>query len=265
VGDFKKRALSALAIGPLVLILFIFLPPGPFLIFMGIVLALAVYELTSMARATHIPVITILAIAALLPLYACRPDAYALWLLLSPALYLFFRLITSGSGKASTNTELGTSIAVLVLTQVFLVLPLFALYRLKELDRYFPFILLLSIWASDTAAYLVGKSIGRHKLAPLISPKKTFEGLLGAVAGSLLVTLLFRNHLGLTVPMAAFTGLAIGILGQLGDILESIAKRVWAVKDSSSLIPGHGGILDRIDSILLTAPFMYFCLSGFKG
>jgi phosphatidate cytidylyltransferase len=264
VGDLKKRVLSGLALGPLVLILFIFLPPKPFLLFLGAVLALAVYELASMARLRNLLLIVVLTIVTFIPLYADRPSAYVLCLLFSPAFYLLFRLFTPASHGASTNKEIGASLTVLVMSQVFLTLPLFALYLLKELDRYLPLMLLLTIWASDTAAYVVGKSMGTHKLAPQISPKKTIEGLFGAMGGSLVVTFLFAPHLGLTMPFALAMGLAIGILGQLGDILESIAKRVWEVKDSSSLIPGHGGILDRIDSILLTAPFMYYCLSGFR-
>jgi phosphatidate cytidylyltransferase len=265
VRDLKKRVLSAMAFGPLVGVLFIVLPPGPFLVFIGIVLAVAVYELTTMARSGYLPVVILLAIVGLVPLYAGHHGAYELWLLSSPALYVLFRLIVSSVGNTPTNKEIGTSVAVLVIAQIFLVFPLFSLYRLKELGRYFPLILLLAIWASDTAAYLLGKSIGRHKLAPLISPKKTIEGLFGAVLGAVLVVLLFKNHLGLNVPWAITGGLAIGLLGQLGDMMESIAKRVWEVKDSSSLIPGHGGMLDRIDSILLTAPFMYYYLSGFRG
>ncbi len=265
MGDLKKRVLSALAIGPLVLALFIFLPPGSFLVFMGIVLALAVYELTSMARSGYSPAIILLAVAALAPLYGDRPEVYVLWLLFSPPLYLLLRLLAPGSRALSTSREVGASVAVLLLSEVFLAAPFYCLYRLKELDPYFPLILLLTIWASDTGAYFVGKSIGRHKLAPVFSPKKTFEGLLGALGGSVLVTLLFRNRLGITLPWAIAGGLSIGVLGQLGDILESIAKRVWEVKDSSSLIPGHGGVLDRIDSLLLSAPFMYYYLSGFRG
>jgi phosphatidate cytidylyltransferase len=264
VGDLKKRVLSGLALGPLVLILFVFLPPKPFLLFLGAILMLAVYELASMARLRNLLPIVVLTTITLIPLYADRPDAYALCLLFSPAFYLLFRLFTPASHGASINKEIGASLAVLVMSQVFLTLPLFALYLLKELDRYLPLILLLTIWASDTAAYVVGKSMGTHKLAPQISPKKTVEGLLGAMGGSLVVTFLFAPHLGLNVPSTLAMGLAIGILGQLGDILESIAKRVWEVKDSSSLIPGHGGILDRIDSILLNAPFMYCCLSWFR-
>jgi phosphatidate cytidylyltransferase len=262
VGDLKKRVLSGLALGPLVLILFAFLPPKPFLLFMGALLALAVYELASMARLHDPLLIVVLAIVALIPLYADRPGAYALCLLFSPALYLIYLLLTAAFHKAPTNKEIGAALAVLLMSQVILALPLFALYRLKELDRYFPLILLLTIWGSDTAAYALGKSIGRHKLAPHISPNKTVEGLFGAVGGSLVVTFLFGHHLGLTIPSIIIIGLAMGILGQLGDMLESIAKRVWEIKDSSSLIPGHGGILDRIDSIILTAPFMYYCLSG---
>jgi len=231
---------------------------------LGAILTVAVYELASMARLRNLLLIVVLTIVTLIPLYADRPSAYALCLLLSPAFYLLFCLFAPAPHGTSINKEIGTSLAVLVMSQVFLALPLFALYLLKELDGYLPLILLLTIWASDTAAYGVGKSIGKHKLAPYISPKKTVEGLFGAMGGSLAVTFLFAPHLGLTVPSTVAMGLAIGILGQLGDILESIAKRVWEVKDSSSLIPGHGGILDRIDSILLTAPFVYYCLSGFR-
>ena len=265
MGDLKRRALSALVLGPLVLIIFVFLPPQPFLFFMAAVLAVAVHELASMAGLRSRLLIAALAVVVLIPLYAGRPDTYVLCVFFSPALYLVFRLLTPRSQNGSVIGEIGTTATVLVISQFFLALALFSLYRLKEIDRYLPLMLLLTIWASDTAAYLVGKNMGRHKLAPHISPKKTVEGLLGAVAGSLLITLFFSNRLGLTLLPAIVVGLFIGILGQLGDMLESIAKRVWNVKDSSSLIPGHGGILDRLDSFLLTAPFMYYYLSGFRG
>jgi phosphatidate cytidylyltransferase len=265
VGDLGKRLLSALIFGPVVVAFFVFLPPAFFLVFLGIIFILAAYELVTMARLDFLPVIIVLAGLSLLPLYAGRSEAYVLWLLFAPALYLFFRLLIRRSESASINSELARSVAVLLISQVFLAFPLFSLYRLKEFGRYVPLLLVLIIWASDTGAYLLGKSIGKRKLAPLVSPKKTFEGLAGAIAGAIIVTLLFKNQLGLTGQWAALVGLAIGALGQLGDIMESIGKRMWEVKDSSSLIPGHGGILDRIDSLILTAPFMYYCLSGLNG
>ncbi len=263
MGNLKKRLLSALVFGPLIVLLFLFLPSKLLLLFFVIVLVMATFEFSSMARTADSFVITLLAAVTFIPLYFA-PALYPFWLLFSPAIYLVFKMAVPASGPSSPSAEIGRSITVLIAAEVFLALPLFFLYSLKELDRSFPAILLLAIWASDTAAYFLGKSMGQHMLAPLISPKKTYEGLLGALAGAALVMLLFKGRLGLTLPVSIGVGLVIGGLGQLGDILESVAKRVCEVKDSSSLIPGHGGLLDRIDSFLLTAPFMYYYLSGIR-
>jgi phosphatidate cytidylyltransferase len=267
VGDLKKRLVSALVFGPLIVLLFLFLPSKLFLLFLALVLMTATFEFSSMARTADSIVVTLLAAATFIPLYFAGARAltfYPFWLLFSPAIYLVFRMAHPVSAPSSRSSEIGRSVTVLILAEVFLALPLFSLYSLKELNRFFPLVLLLTIWASDTGAYLLGKSMGRHKLAPLISPKKTYEGLLGALAGAACVTLLFKDRLGLTLPVSIAMGLVIGGLGQLGDILESIAKRVCEVKDSSRLIPGHGGLLDRVDSFLLTAPFMYYYLSGMR-
>jgi CDP-diglyceride synthetase len=107
VGDLKKRVLSGLALGPLVLILFVFLPPKPFLLFLGAVLTLAAYELASMARLRNLLLIVVLTIVTLIPLYADRPGAYALCLLFSPAFYLLFRLFVPASHGVSINKEIG--------------------------------------------------------------------------------------------------------------------------------------------------------------
>ncbi len=262
MGDLRKRFLSALIFGPLVVLLFIFLPPKLLLLFLAIVLVLGAYEFSSMACATNSLFIAALTAVSLVPLYVSGPAFYPLWVLFSPALCLIVKMRARRAEASSLNKEIAKSIAVLVLAEVFLAVPLFFLYRLKELDGLLPLILLLTIWASDTAAYLLGKSIGRHKLAPLISPKKTFEGLLGALIGAAVVIFLFRSRLGVTLPVSIAFGALIGALGQLGDMLESIAKRVCEVKDSSRLIPGHGGLLDRVDSFLLTAPFVYCYFSA---
>jgi phosphatidate cytidylyltransferase len=264
VGDFKRRVVTALVAGPCIILLFAFLRPNAFLLFMGVVLALSVHEGARMARTDDTYVAVVFAMVSLVPLYLDSFALYVLWLLFSPALYLLWKAARPGEGDGSINERIGTFIVVLILSEVFLGLPLFAFYRLKEVGRFLPMYLLLIIWASDTAAYLAGKSMGRHKLAPHVSPKKTIEGLAGAMAGGALATLLFGRYMGLTALAAIVVGLAIGVLGQLGDMLESIAKRVCKVKDSSALIPGHGGILDRIDSFLLTAPFLYYYLSGFS-
>jgi phosphatidate cytidylyltransferase len=262
VTDLKKRALTALVLGPVILALFGWLPATPFLAFIGLVLILCVHELTTMAGTKRFIILALLSLVSLIPLYLEQYNLFLLWVLCSPAVLLILRLGPSSNAETSVNRTLGSEIVVLILSQIFLAFPLFSLFRLKTLGIYHPLMLLMIIWASDTAAYLVGKSIGRHKLAPAISPKKTIEGFLGAIAGSVLIAMVFHHILNLTTISAVCLGILLGILGQFGDMFESVTKRVFAVKDSSGLIPGHGGILDRLDSFLLTAPFMYYYLSG---
>lgn len=117
------------------------------------------------------------------------------------------------------------------------------------------------LWGGDTAAYFVGKSFGKRLLAPKISPKKTIEGGIANVLACLLVASLLGPHLGFVLPISCAVGLAAGVLGQAGDLFESHLKRQAGVKDSGSILPGHGGMLDRIDSILFTAPFVALLLS----
>jgi len=122
------------------------------------------------------------------------------------------------------------------------------------------FVLVL-VWVGDTAAYFVGHSVGRHPMAPQLSPKKTWEGAAANLAGSLLVAVAFYRWMNAELPVL-LGGAALGnIAGQLGDLLESAYKRSAGVKDSGGLLPGHGGILDRIDALVLAAPVVWYCFS----
>ncbi|MDX1566838.1 MAG: phosphatidate cytidylyltransferase [Longimicrobiales bacterium] len=123
-------------------------------------------------------------------------------------------------------------------------------------------------WIGDSAAYFAGKRWGRNKLVPRISPGKTWEGglagLLAAVVTSVLFALVFLDPdrpLGMGVPMAVASGLLIGIAAQLGDLTESVLKREAGVKDSGSLLPGHGGVLDRFDALFFTIPLGYLLVT----
>jgi phosphatidate cytidylyltransferase len=122
------------------------------------------------------------------------------------------------------------------------------------------FLALAVTWLQDTAAYFVGRSFGRHKMAPVLSPKKSWEGAAGGFIASVLSAMLAVALLGLPIsyPAAALIGAAAGIAGPLGDLVESLIKRQTGIKDSGQLIPGHGGILDRIDSLLFVAPLIYY-------
>jgi phosphatidate cytidylyltransferase len=118
----------------------------------------------------------------------------------------------------------------------------------------------LMTWATDTAAYLFGVAFGRHKLIPRISPNKTVEGAIGGLFGAALVGwLLTRGMVSFITPFAGIMlGLVVGVMAQLGDLVESLIKRDVGIKDSAELIPGHGGVLDRFDSMLFTAPVVYY-------
>ena len=109
-----------------------------------------------------------------------------------------------------------------------------------------------SLWVSDSFAYLVGHAIGRHKMAPRISPNKTWEGFVGGIAGSIIVWLILfaTGFYRLNIFFALGCGIAVAILGVFGDLIESRLKRGVGVKDSGNLIPGHGGMLDRCDSLI---------------
>jgi len=117
------------------------------------------------------------------------------------------------------------------------------------------------IWANDSFAYLVGKSLGKHKLFERISPKKTIEGFIGGLAGTIIVALFIFNYIELfSLNVWVYLALIISALGTIGDLIQSKFKRQAGVKDSGAIMPGHGGIYDRLDSILYSSPFIYIFL-----
>jgi CDP-diglyceride synthetase len=118
--------------------------------------------------------------------------------------------------------------------------------------------LLAMLWLGDSGAYFVGRAIGRRKLAPTLSPTKTVEGSLANLALCVLVGWQGGVALGLPLGWAIAGGLGVGVLGQLGDLFESALKRAVGVKDFGGILPGHGGVLDRFDSFLFSAPWVWW-------
>lgn len=136
--------------------------------------------------------------------------------------------------------------------------------RITEGGAFSVWLIFIGAWGSDTCAYLAGRSFGKHKLAPVLSPKKSIEGSIGGIAGAALLgflfALVFKNYIvGFSNPMLSFAiiGASSSVLSQIGDLAASAIKRNYDVKDYGKLIPGHGGILDRFDSIIFTAPVVY--------
>jgi phosphatidate cytidylyltransferase len=139
--------------------------------------------------------------------------------------------------------------------------PLTYAVRLHGLGTEGPVLLLFALvitWVGDSAAYFVGRAVGKHALAPHLSPKKTWEGTAASLVASLLVAAVFGRWLSAPLPHLLAMGTAGNVAGQVGDLLESAYKRSAGVKDSGGLLPGHGGILDRIDALILAIPVVWY-------
>jgi phosphatidate cytidylyltransferase len=136
---------------------------------------------------------------------------------------------------------------------------------LRGISQYWLFFALSLNWVGDIAALYIGRMIGRHKLAPLVSPGKSWEGAAASMIASVAYGALYFPRLLPSVPLLEALGLAAlaNIAGQLGDLCESALKRGAGVKDSGTLLPGHGGWLDRVDSTLFALPVVYFIVSNF--
>ncbi|MNI03283.1 Phosphatidate cytidylyltransferase [compost metagenome] len=132
--------------------------------------------------------------------------------------------------------------------------------RMPEDGLFWTILIFVCIWGSDSGAYFVGSKLGKHPLWPQISPKKSIEGSLGGVVISILIAVAFALYAPelLSIPTALLLGLVIAVVGQLGDLIQSAYKRVKGIKDTGTLLPGHGGVLDRVDSWLIVFPAIHW-------
>jgi len=147
----------------------------------------------------------------------------------------------------------------------YLYIPLYFMLELKKLGANFLFFLILVIAIGDSGAYFIGSAFGKHKIYPIASPKKSLEGLIAAVLTAALSgwlsLLLFP--VPVTLPTAMFSAAVIGLFSQLSDPVESLFKRASGQKDSGTLLPGHGGVLDRVDSYIFCAPLLFYLITYF--
>jgi phosphatidate cytidylyltransferase len=243
-----------------------FAPAWLFLIIAVLLVVLACHEFAALARASRLPFPTVVSTAA--AALTCLSFSHAAWNGVSVPLDLVLLTAFVATGAMSLGTWHGGTDAVAsastaLLPCLYFGLPLGALLAIRE--SHGPkglFLLMLTVIVSDSSQYFVGRAFGKRKLAETISPKKTVEGAYGGfLFGTLLMVVLGGAWLP-TVPLAlrALLGVTIVALGIAGDLFESMLKRSAGVKDSSSLIPGHGGVLDRIDALLFAAPVYYVVL-----
>ncbi|MET3207732.1 UNVERIFIED_CONTAM: phosphatidate cytidylyltransferase [Paenibacillus sp. PvR008] len=190
-----------------------------------------------------------------LGLHSPLPSISLLWLLM-----IIFMIITVGTKNKITIQ----TVSILFLGTVYIGFGFSYIAESRHMEHglLWTFLLLACIWASDAGAYFVGKMAGKTKLWPAISPNKTVEGSIGGIVLALATALVFAGlSEGLLPWDKAFAiGLSCAVVGQLGDLVQSAYKRVYDIKDSGNLLPGHGGILDRCDSWIVVFPFVHMLM-----
>jgi phosphatidate cytidylyltransferase len=176
---------------------------------------------------------------------------------------LTFLLKSFAETKTTTTVSVGT--AALAAAWIGVGLGFVILLRgLPEHGVLVVFTVLLAVWANDTVAYFAGRTLGRHKMAPTVSPGKTWEGFAGGSVASIAVAFFaLYDQQFLPIWQSIALGVAIAVAGPVGDLFESALKRDMQVKDTGRVLGGHGGMLDRIDALLFAAPVVYFVLAAF--
>ena len=257
----KTRILSACVFVPVILAAVFF---GSW-VFAALVLAIVViggYEYGKMVEVNgyhflpwiYYPSAVILVV--LTQLFSENPGILPAALFLSFAAYMLLFIL----GKRELD-----EVAVNLAAVIYLPVTMCTAILLRAVDgngMWFLFLLLIIQWFTDSGAYLLGSAFGRHKLMPKVSPKKSVEGAVGGIIVAVIGALLLNVFTDLMpVVLMIFTAVFGSIGGQLGDLCESAVKRWAGVKDSGTLIPGHGGVLDRFDSMLFASPLLYLIVS----
>ena len=180
----------------------------------------------------------------------------AIFYLFVVSLFVIMLMLINLFGKALHIYD----ISVTALGFLYVVLPFFHIVLVNQFNSlFFISLVFLLAWVSDTCAYFAGRFFGKHKLLPSVSPKKTVEGAVGGVLGTVILVTVFAavlepSFIWFAVPLGLFGSIS----GQIGDLIASKIKRIMGIKDYGNLFPGHGGVLDRFDSIMMTAPIVYY-------
>lgn len=251
-----QRLAAAAVLLPLFLLSVLYLPSMLFITLVDVFLGLAAFELLRILKLSGVrPYELTYPLLLLLPwIWSYRPEQVLL--------YLIFTGLLSMCRSLFRNRDLhraGLDASANLMVIVYLGIPFSIAADLQNQGSAELLLLLSVIWTGDTAAFLVGRRWGRHKVTPGISPQKSLEGFIAGFSFSVLAAFLLGSALlpGWSDAHLVSVGLLLGLTGPLGDLFESLLKRGANIKDSSVLIPGHGGILDRTDSLLFALPAYY--------
>jgi len=256
----KQRFWTAVVLAPVVLAGLFLLSFEMFKLFIAFIVLLGAWEWSNLAGLQttigHVAYVSVVTSLIALMNYLIPSGAFDAWLLVAVLFWLIalFWVIGYPSSKGWQKSWQRMLIGLLVLVSSWMALV--SIQRHEGGDA-FLLMLLLLIWGADIGAYFAGKTWGNKKLAPNVSPGKTLAGLWGGLAACIVIALGFVIYLELDLAVAVYLlllSVVAGLVSVLGDLFESMLKRYRGIKDSSNLLPGHGGILDRIDSITSAAP-----------
>jgi phosphatidate cytidylyltransferase len=260
----RTRLKTAIIALPALLALVVLPPPAAFSVIVGLLAFWGLFEIAQMIPANEARWLLIL-LAGGIPAMVTLFDGHALpagAIICVVVFGLLIMLVAQIGIGGVDNAAGGALLGVLGAAWVGMCFPYFALLRNR--DNGIPVIVLIFLlgFASDTAAYFVGRFAGRTKLLPLVSQHKTVEGAFGGLAGALISAMILRNSLvpWISFSSVAFLGLAVAVLAQAGDLANSAFKRAAGVKDSGWIFPGHGGLLDRTCSLVFPTVLTYYCV-----
>jgi phosphatidate cytidylyltransferase len=260
-SEIFKRLIVAAIILPILYLFIVKLSPPFFLVLLIIVAAIAQLEFYGMYKSKRI----LNLIGLLIGLVIISSPYFSKFYSLSILEIMIFSFITISSARLFFFRDPSSSlkdISIIIVGIIYIPLLLIPQWHLRTMSSGWIIFLYGTVWASDSLAYFVGKSLGKRKLYETVSPKKTVEGAYGSLVGGVIAAVLLGRLVlnGLEIPFLIFLGIIIGATSIIGDLVESMFKRDAGVKDSGNLIPGHGGILDKIDGLLFAAPVLYLCI-----
>jgi phosphatidate cytidylyltransferase len=263
----NKRYLGVLILAPLVVFIFL----GGIYLKYGVMLLsiMGLFEFYRVSRVRGVKPLNIAAYLLTIFYYYILNTKYDMNMFIPIALLLFLILLCLPVINVKFN-YFDIAITIFGFLYISILFSTIPLVNAKEYGTYLVWFIFISSWICDTAAYYTGRLFGRRKLCPKVSPKKTVEGSVGGILGSVLGCVIYGfilNHFVLNIPMYHYfaIGLLAGVLCQFGDLTASSIKRNSEVKDFSNLIPGHGGILDRFDSILFAGVVVYYYITFIIG
>jgi phosphatidate cytidylyltransferase len=261
-----QRLLTAAVATPIALLALFKFPHVWWFALVALIIEVAVWEYLAITRprAPHAPLASLLLFVPLAALAMSAAMVPGSGVLLTPESHLLiasaFVSVGLGSLVLLSRTPLEEAIpalGILAFGVPYFAVPIASLHQLKRLDPWLVFLLMAIVWLGDTAAYYVGSRIGRHKMAPVISPKKSWEGAAAGLLTSILAAAVWSFfRLGRLDPALLGVAALTAVAAQVGDLVESMIKRGAGVKDSGHVLPGHGGVLDRMDAMLFAAPVL---------